>query len=119
MSCLYAVVNGNSQMNQAETSNNWKVLNWGDGTNTTDVGCRYAIHMVDAEVKNDPTGIDLPEVGFKDIEVRDSQFFNAVSGSAVNLFTVDGRRVAAQTGNRLRGIYILCDAGRTCKVVYP
>lgn len=119
MSCLYAAVNGNSQMNQAETSNNWKVLNWGNGTNTTDVGCRYAIHMVDAEVKNDPTGIDLPEVGFKDIEVRDSQFFNATSGSTVNLFTVDGRRVAAQTGNRLRGIYILCDAGRTCKVVYP
>ena len=44
---------------------------------------------------------------------------NKISGKTVEIFTVDGRRVPAQTGHRLRGVYILCDARKTSKVVYP
>ena len=118
MSCLYAVVSGKAQLNQAEQSNNWKILNWGDGTNTTDVGCRYAVHLADAE-STTISGIDLPETNADEIVVRDNHFVNRISGKTVEIFTVGGRRVPAETGHRLRGVYILCDAGKTSKVIYP
>ena len=82
------------------------------------MGCRYSIQMVEAEVK-ESTGIELPETNRDEIAIHDNQFVNKKSGKMVELYTVGGRRVAAQTGHRLRGVYILCDAGKTSKVVYP
>lgn len=37
----YIITSGSVQFNQSETSNNWKIINWGDGTNTTDIGCQF------------------------------------------------------------------------------
>ena len=36
------VTSGNVQFNQTNGGQNFKLYNWGDGTNTTDTGCQYA-----------------------------------------------------------------------------
>lgn len=37
----YTITCGTMQFNQSETSNNWKIINWGGGTNTSDIGCQF------------------------------------------------------------------------------
>ncbi|MDE7388204.1 MAG: sulfatase-like hydrolase/transferase [Muribaculaceae bacterium] len=37
----YIITSGKLQFNQSETSNGWKIINWGDGTNTSDIGCQF------------------------------------------------------------------------------
>ncbi len=117
MSCLFAVVNGESQVNQALKDRNWIVVNWGNGTNTTDAGCRYAVVLADAETKDIPDGIGDMEMQPEDIEVRDGNFVLSNSGRKVDVFTIDGKRVPAISRSRLHGIYLIIDGKKTQKVV--
>ncbi|MBP3227731.1 MAG: sulfatase-like hydrolase/transferase [Bacteroidaceae bacterium] len=118
MNCLFAVVSGTAQLNQGEVSNSWNILNWGSGTNTSDVGCRYAVAFADAEVAvpNDPTGLDAVELPADSLAVVDGAFVLGGSGRRVELYTVGGRRVAPTSLSRLGGIYIVKDGERTMKV---
>ena len=119
MKCLFAVVNGTSQLNQGISDRNWYVLNWGNGTNTTDAGCRYAVVMADAGLNPDiAEGITLPELKADRIEVRNGSFVLSGSGRAVEVFTVAGRRVAPISRSRLNGIYIVRDGKKSMKVVF-
>ncbi len=40
---LYIVVSGSAQFNQTQESLGWKLYNWGNGTNTNDLGCQLAV----------------------------------------------------------------------------
>lgn len=118
MSCLFAVVNGNSQINQALASRNWMVVNWGDGTNTTDAGCRYAVVIADAEVsENIPDGIETVEIKADNLVVRDGKFILSDSGRPVDVFTIDGKRVTAISRSRMHGIYLIRDRRHTAKLI--
>ena len=43
----YIITSGTAQINQTNAGLNWKIYNWGDGTNTTDTGCQYAFALTD------------------------------------------------------------------------
>lgn len=120
MGCLFAVTNGTSQLNQSETSNNWMILNWGNGTNTSDAGCKYAAVFAEAEVSSDnQTGIGhTPELRPDELAIRNGQFVLSGSGRVVELFSINGRRVVATSLNRLHGVYIVRDGKRTGKVYF-
>ena len=47
------ITSGNVQFNQTKSGQNYKVYNWGSGTNTSDTGCKYLI--------TDVTDSNLPE----------------------------------------------------------
>ncbi len=37
----YIITSGSVQFNQSEGANNFRIINWGDGTNKTDAGCQF------------------------------------------------------------------------------
>lgn len=39
----FTITSGTNQFNQGEVSNSWRILNWGGGTNTTDIGCQFRL----------------------------------------------------------------------------
>ena len=119
MSCLFTVVNGESQVNQGLADRNWYVLNWGNGTNTTDAGCRYAVVMAGAEINpNKPVGISIPQLSGDNLEVRNGNFVLSNSGRTVEVYTINGKRVPAISRSRLHGIYLIRDGKNTLKVVF-
>ena len=117
MNCLFTVVNGESQVNQALKDRNWIVVNWGNGTNTTDAGCRFAVVLADVEAKDIPDGIGVMEAKPESIEVRDGSFVLSDSGRKVDVFTIDGKRVPAISRSRLHGILLIRDGKNTLKTV--
>lgn len=59
----FIITSGTAQFNQTNNSTlGWKVYNWGDGTNTTDTGCKYSIRQVEVSEVEAPSSA-LPEVG--------------------------------------------------------
>ena len=46
---LYIVTSGNVQLNQTQSSLEYKVYNWGSGTNRDDSGCQYMVSLVEGE----------------------------------------------------------------------
>ena len=44
----FIIVSGDAQFNQTNSAHEYKIFNWGSGTNTTDTGCKYLIE--DTEV---------------------------------------------------------------------
>ena len=50
------ITSGSVQFNQTNAGLQYKVYNWGDGTNTTDTGCKYIVAEV--EMKEDNEGDD-------------------------------------------------------------
>lgn len=119
MSCLFAVTNGTSQLNQSETSNNWRILNWGNGTNTSDAGCKYAAVFAAASSETvTPTAITTPELQRGELEVRNGKFILSGSGRNVEVFAINGRRVVPTSLNRLHGVYIVRDGERTWKISF-
>lgn len=119
MGCLFAVVSGTSQLNQGETSHNWEILNWGNGTNTSDIGYKYAAVFAEAEIPSETqTGISTPELPREGLEIRNGKFVLSGSGRAVEVFSINGRRVVATSLNRLHGIYIVRDGSHTYKVYF-
>ncbi len=117
MNCLFTVVSGNSQLNQGETSNNWRILNWGNGTNTSDVGCRYAAVFADAGVSGETeTSVAIPEISPSELAIHNGKFVNSVSRQAVDVYSINGRRVVATSLSRLHDVYIVRDGAQTYKV---
>lgn len=50
------ITSGTAEFNQTTSPNGYKIFNWGDGTNTTDTGCKYRIEEVEMpQVSNDQT----------------------------------------------------------------
>lgn len=43
----FIITSGTTQLNQTNPGLNYKIYNWGDGTNTTDTGCQFLIHEAD------------------------------------------------------------------------
>ncbi|MBR1652007.1 MAG: sulfatase-like hydrolase/transferase [Alloprevotella sp.] len=115
MGCLFAVVNGTSQVNQGAASRNWMVLNWGDGTNTTDAGCRYAVVLSDAEAKVQD-GISYPELTKNDISARQDRFVLRDTGETVMLYNISGVRQTPATCP-MRGLFVAVVGDRTYKVL--
>lgn len=85
MNCLYVFANGTSEFNQSVNGPNYPVLNWGDGTNTTDVGCRYAAELCDVEITAPATGIASVQTS---------------APSRQRLVAVGGKWQIAETGER-------------------
>lgn len=42
----WTIVNGSSQFNTTTSAHNFQIFNWGNGTNTSDLGCQYYIEAV-------------------------------------------------------------------------
>lgn len=118
MNCLFAVTNGDSQLNQSESSHSWRVLNWGDGTNTSDVGCRYAAVFAEAEAPSTQTAIGTLELEREELTIQDGRFVLSASGRKVDVFSISGRRVVPTSLNRLHGVYIVRDGAQTWKVYF-
>lgn len=116
MGCLYAIVDEDSQVNQGNASRDWMVLNWGDGTNTTDAGCRYAIVLKEAESQT-PSAVFIPQISPEDISVKEDGFYLRSTGSEMRLFSLDGRRVMPRMG-ALRGPHIALVGTQRYKVMF-
>ena len=117
MNSLFAIANGTSQLNQAESSNNWNILNWGNGTNTTDTGCLYAAVFVEAEVTTDDlTALTFPTLEASDIMFVDVQYM--LGDKAVRIYSIDGHIVVPTSKSQLRGIYIVKNDTQTFKVQF-
>lgn len=54
----YTITCGAIQFNQSETANNFRILNWGNGTNTTDKGCTFSFMDI-TDLLNEVTGVEL------------------------------------------------------------
>jgi len=57
MSSLYAIVSNTAQFNQTVKDRGYLILNWGDGTNTSDPGCQYAANLYEIELPEGETAI--------------------------------------------------------------
>lgn len=96
MNCLYVFANGTSEFNQSVNGPNYPILNWGDGTNTTDVGCRYAAELFDVEI-TPPTGIsEVKTTAPKQqrLIVVGNKWQIAETGERPAVFNLSGKQVA-------------------------
>lgn len=60
---LFIVSSGSVQLNQTQSTLDYKVYNWGGGTNRDDTGCQYMVTLVE----NDPDEIPEPEAPASEI----------------------------------------------------
>lgn len=51
------IVSGTAELNQTNAGLNWKVYNWGSGTNTSDAGCQYLFSLANEEALEIPTPV--------------------------------------------------------------
>ena len=56
---LFIVSSGNVQLNQTGSAQNYKVYNWGGGTNRDDTGCQYMVTLVEGEPDIEISGTAL------------------------------------------------------------
>lgn len=54
---LFVIVSGTAEWNQATSAHNYKILNWGDGTNYNDPGCQYEFTLNES-LSNIPVSYD-------------------------------------------------------------
>ncbi len=45
---MYIITQGTNQLNQTNNSLDYKLVNWGGGTNTTDVGCQFELEIIES-----------------------------------------------------------------------
>ena len=116
MRCLYAVTNGTSQLNQAEKGRNYMVLNWGNGTNTTDAGCLYAAVLCDATT-NTSTAINTPEINSNDLYIRNDKVYIKGLAEPAKLYDISGKLLPQYKLPQHIGIYIAKVGNRTFKII--
>ena len=116
MRCLYAVTNGTSQMNQAETSRNYLVLNWGGGTNTTDNGCLYAAVLCDATLAK-ADAIQTPEISADDLVIQNGKVYVKGTTEPTRLYDISGKLLPNNQLPQHVGIYIAKVGKSTFKIV--
>lgn len=116
MRCLFSVTNGTSQFNQSVNAPNYFVLNWGDGTNTTDAGCLYAAMLVTATAEPS-TGIHETIIEGSELTVKDGHLCLKNSDEPVVLYDLTGKRLSAKQLPKQPGIYIATVGQRSFKVM--
>ncbi len=50
-----------AQINQTQQANQFKIFNWGGGTNNSDAGCQYSIQEITYEPADPVPGVTLPQ----------------------------------------------------------
>ncbi|MDE6304360.1 MAG: sulfatase-like hydrolase/transferase [Paramuribaculum sp.] len=89
----YIITSGSIQFNQSETSNNWKILNWGDGTNTTDIGCQFRFTDV-TDTVNEFSGIPFVPADQRRPDTYYDMLGRPVANPGHGIFIApDGRKV--------------------------
>ena len=116
MRCLFSVTNGTSQFNQSVNAPNYFVLNWGDGTNTTDAGCLYAAMLVTATAEPS-TGIHETIIEGSELIEKDGRLCLKNSDEPVVLYDLTGKRLSAKQLPKQPGIYIATVGQRSFKVM--
>ena len=110
------MTNGTSQFNQSVNAPNYFVLNWGDGTNTTDAGCLYAAMLVTATAEPS-TGIHEAIIEGSELIVKDGCLCLKNSDEPVVLYDLTGKRLSAKQLPKQPGIYIATVGQRSFKVM--
>lgn len=85
---LFIIVSGDVEWNQTNSGQNFKVYNWGSGTNVSDPGCRYQFNLIE-EIST------LPE--------EEYQYAGVEAGKTYRITNVQ------QNGNK-RALYVEGDA---------
>lgn len=116
MRCLFAVTNGTSQMNQSETSRNYVVLNWGGGTNTTDIGCLYAAVLCDA-TNNTTDTIYTPEINADDLYIEKGKVYVNGIKAPIRIYDITGKLLPNNQLPEHVGIYIAKVGNKTFKII--
>ncbi len=92
MSCLYAIVNGSAQVNQSTSAHDYVILNWGNGTNTTDAGCLYAALLAAIEL---PQNTAIEETSATEANphliIRNGQFCLEGSNVTPQVYDLSGK----------------------------
>lgn len=87
---LYFIVTSNTaQFNQGNSGSGYPIYNWGGGTNTTDIGCRYII----AEVSRNITGIDNSTTSKIHIWSENRMIHISGTDAQPELYSIDGRKL--------------------------
>lgn len=103
----YTITSGTTEMNQTRAVLNYKVYNWGEGTNTTDTGCQFFFYQV-AHEHHPASGIDAAQANAAshDIRVVDRRL---VTQWPYRLYSTTGQSLPV--GRQLKpGIYMV----KTC-----
>ena len=119
MGCLYAICNGTSELNQSGSGRNYLVLNWGNGTNTTDVGCLYSLVPADAEAMTEGIATVETSEGFDGFSCNDSADGKSLcfAGAPVSaLYDLAGHRLPLSR-QPLPGIYVVKTSGGNAQTV--
>ena len=94
---MIITANNGAQWNQTNASLNYQVYNWGDGTNTSDTGCKFRFELVAMPENPNPVDPDEPEVSISEIEI---------SGNPQAIYSLTGERLRSLSGV-CPGIYII------------
>ena len=70
---LFIVSSGNVQLNQTGSAQNYKVYNWGGGTNRDDTGCQYMVTLVEGEPD------EIPDPSLMTMTLTPTQFASGTS----------------------------------------
>ena len=92
------ITSGSVQVNQTNSGLSYKVYNWGNGTNTTDTGCKYVIEKTDMYI----TAL--------------LQTYGDASDDTSEIYGIDGHR-ADQNSNIPKGVYIERRRNQSRKVI--
>lgn len=87
----YIIVCGTEQLNQGDESNGYNILSWGDGTNTSNTGCRFSFSEVTDLTSR--LGVTLPEADATAREGIYDLFGRRVSNPSHGIYIVNGRKV--------------------------
>ena len=107
----YIITSGTTEMNQTRAVHNYKVFNWGEGTNITDTGCQFRFYQV-AHEHHPISGITYTNTD-TDIRVENRHI---VTSTPYRLYSTSGQSL--QTGSALKaGIYVIKTPNSTQKIV--
>ena len=107
----FTITSGTTQMNQTRAVHNYKVFNWGEGTNTSDTGCQFMFYLVAHE--SHPTASINSTAADADVRVENRRI---VCSWPYRLYSNNGQ--AQPIGKQLAaGIYVVKTALGAKKVV--
>ena len=90
----FIITSGEAQLNQTNGGLGYKIYNWGDGTNTSDTGCKYKIVAVES------------------IATLIEALLDGASTQPA-YFSIDGRRIPQPQ----QGVNIICEKGKARKII--
>ena len=76
----FIIVSGNVQFNQTNSGLSYKIYNWGDGTNTTDTGCKYLIEETEVNETGGGEATDVDYTpGFTGTRTNSARGINSIT----------------------------------------